>query len=304
MRSRFLQEGRRGSSAPTLPLMKKPVVFLACAALLGAAITSCDTAKQQRETGRQVTAEQVNPRTMAGLNSLDAQEKNGLIVTPYANQQRAMSEAALQVAAPSPSAVLEPGAVRFSTNVTNFRLGAQATVREPGITMSPLGQSITTIIDNEVVTEHGTTSFSENMEEGDHTVLTFLTRPNRESLKHRLAYDLRTVQVGRPEGVNDFNPKAAHIFYNLPRGTYVGDEADRILLDFFLVNTQLEEEGTQVRLTINKTPFTLARWTSYVLEGLPMGPNKIKLELIDANGAVIPGPYNSVTKTITLRPGA
>ena len=70
------------------------------------------------------------------------------------------------------------------------------------------------------------------------------------------------------------------------------------------MNTVLEEEGTSVRLTINKTPFTLGRWAAYTLEGLPMGPNTIQLELINEDGKLIPGPYNSVTKTITLRPGA
>jgi hypothetical protein len=143
------------------------------------------------------------------------------------------------------------------------------------------------------------------MTAGEHTVLTFLARSTRESLKHRLGYDLRVIRVGDGTPSNQpFNTSAPAIFYSLPRGTYAGDEADKILLDFHLVNAALEEEGTNVRLTINSTPFTLSRWVAYTLEGLPMGPNKIQLELINEDGRLIPGPYNSVTRTITLRPGA
>ena len=36
------------------------------------------------------------------------------------------------------------------------------------------------------------------------------------------------------------------------------------------------------------------------MKGLPLGEVNIKLELIDANGSIIPGPYNSVTRTVTL----
>lgn len=269
----------------------------------GLALSSCDTAKQ-RESGNQVRAEQVNPRVQANINNLEAMEKNGMLVTPYTTN-RAMNEAQLRVREPEANRVLQPGAVSFVCDVSNFRLGVPASNTEPGMAISPLGQSITTIVDNEIVNEHDAATFSENLTAGEHTILTYLTRSTRESLKHKLAYDLRTVQVGTaPAKAKPFNPKAPAIFYSLPRGTYTGDEADKILLDFYVVNAMLEEEGTQVRLTINKTPFTLGRWAAYTLEGLPMGPNTIQLELIDAEGHLIPGPYNSVTKTITLRPGA
>lgn len=269
----------------------------------GLALSSCDTAKQ-RESGSQVRAEQVNPRVQSSIANLEAMEKNGMLVTPYVGN-RSMNETQLRIREPEPGATVQPGAVNFVCDVSNFRLGVPPAAPEAGMTMSPLGQSITTIVDNETINEHATATFSENLTPGDHAVLTFLTRSTRESLKHRLAYDLRSIHVGNaPSAGPPFNSKAPALFYSLPRGTYTGDEADKILLDFYVVNTVLEEEGTSVRLTINKTPFTLGRWAAYTLEGLPMGPNTIQLELINEEGKLIPGPYNSVTKTITLRPGA
>lgn len=286
-----------------LPMTNRSTLLLAAAFGATLALSSCDTAKQ-RETGAQVRAEQVNPRVSASISNLEAMEKNGMLVTPYI-AARAMNETQLRVREPQGGSLVEPGDVKFLCEVSNFRLGSPPTVPEAGLTMSTIGQSITTIIDNETATEHATPSFSKSLAAGHHTILTFLTRATRESLKNRFAYDLRTLRVGSgPATGAPFNLKAPAIFYSLPRGTYTGDEADKILLDFYVVNATLEEEGTSVRLTVNGTPFTLGRWAAYTLEGLPMGPNKIQLELIDADGHVIPGPYNSVMRTITLRPDA
>ena len=44
----------------------------------------------------------------------------------------------------------------------------------------------------------------------------------------------------------------------------------------------------------------ITEWAPMVIKGLPMGEVAIKLELIDASGAVIPGTFNSVERTVTL----
>ena len=82
----------------------------------------------------------------------------------------------------------------------------------------------------------------------------------------------------------------------------MGADAKRIMLDFYLVNTTLEPGGNRVRATINGTEFMLDRWMPYMMEGLPAGENTVKLELVDASGTMIPGPYNSVTRKFTVAP--
>ena len=81
-----------------------------------------------------------------------------------------------------------------------------------------------------------------------------------------------------------------------------GHLARRIMLDFYLVNTTLEAGGNRVRATINGTEFMLDKWLPYMMEGLPAGENTVKLELVDASGTMIPGPFNSVTRTFTVAP--
>ena len=44
----------------------------------------------------------------------------------------------------------------------------------------------------------------------------------------------------------------------------------------------------------------IEEWVPYYIEGMPMGENTIKLELIDAEGNLIEGPFNVVERTITL----
>ncbi len=157
-------------------------------------------------------------------------------------------------------------------------------------------------MDNEPYTAHYETEFTKDIKEGEHVVLSFLSRSYHESLKHKGAYDLRKITVGRPTETMEFDESAPHMFYSRPKGEYVGPkETERVMLDFYLVNTDLSTTGNKVRATINGTEFMLDRWMPYIMEGLPMGENTIKLELVDNNGNVLPGPFNSVERKITLK---
>jgi hypothetical protein len=41
-------------------------------------------------------------------------------------------------------------------------------------------------------------------------------------------------------------------------------------------------------------------WVPYYIQGLTPGILTVKLELIDADGVLIEGPFNEVTRTVTL----
>ena len=92
-----------------------------------------------------------------------------------------------------------------------------------------------------------------------------------------------------------------HLFYSRPKGTYKGAATKKVMLDFYLVNTSISPEGNKVRATINGTEFIIDTWAPYFIEGLPMGENTIKFELIDAEGNLIPGPFNTEARIVTLQ---
>jgi hypothetical protein len=73
------------------------------------------------------------------------------------------------------------------------------------------------------------------------------------------------------------------------------------MLDFFLLNTTLSEDGNKVRATINGKEFMITEWAPQVIKGLPKGEVTVKLELLDASGNLIPGGFNEVTRTVTLK---
>ncbi|OUJ73463.1 hypothetical protein [Hymenobacter crusticola] len=275
--------------------MKVSTLLLGSA--LFVAISACDTAKQQKESSAQSTAEAVTTANAASM------EKNGIRLTPF-NDSPKYPESQLRVVAPVVGSVAPSGAVAFDYDLSNFQLTKMTGGMHAGdMANSAKGQHIHNIVDNEPYTAHYTTEFTKNIPDGQHVVLSFLSRSYHESLKHRGAYDLRVITVGNaPATPLTFDTKAPNLFYSRPKDVYSGNDTKKVMLDFYLVNTNLSPEGNKVRATINGTEFVLEQWAPYMMEGLPMGQNTVKLELVDDHGTLIPGPYNSVTRTFTLQP--
>ncbi len=231
----------------------------------------------------------------------DVMSKDGLRVYAFDDSPK-FPDAALKMIEPAAGGTVKPGPVNFSYELENYQLTkATSSPHAEHMANSHQGQHIHNLVDNQPYTAHYDTAFAKELEEGEHVILSFLSRSYHESLKHEGAYDLRVVTAGNPAQKADFDVNAPHMFYSRPKGEYTGEEAKRIMLDFYLVNTGLSPEGNKVRATINGTTFMLDRWLPYVMEGLPMGENTIKLELIGEDGKVLPGPYNSVERTITLK---
>ena len=90
------------------------------------------------------------------------------------------------------------------------------------------------------------------------------------------------------------------LFYSIPKGKYTGDDTKKLLLDFYLVNTNISPDGNKVRATINETEFIIDEWAPYYIEGLPLGEVSIKLELIDSKGNLIETPFNPSLRTVIL----
>jgi len=278
--------------------MKKSYLLLSASLLLAA--TACDSQRQAQEAETQepvaAAVEESGPAPAGEVMS-----KGDLRVYAFDDTQN-YPEAQLQLTTPAAGSTVEPGPVEFNYNLSNYEL-TRMTPHDNAehLANSHQGQHIHNIVDNEPYTAHYETKFTKDLKEGNHVILSFLSRSYHESLKHKGAYDLRVVTAGNPAEKSDFNPEGQHMFYSRPKGEYVGPETEKVMLDFYLVNTELAPDGNKVRATINGNEFMLDRWLPYILEGLPMGENTIKLELVDSNGKVIPGPFNTVERTFTLK---
>lgn len=94
--------------------------------------------------------------------------------------------------------------------------------------------------------------------------------------------------------------KRPYLTYNEPEGVFSTEKP--ILLDFYISNTQLSQDGYKVRLTLDGSDKRiLTSWTPYYIYGLKKGDHTLKLELLDPEGRVIPSLFNDTQRTITVK---
>lgn len=183
----------------------------------------------------------------------------------------------------------------FSFDIDDYKLGIQTNKDfEYNLANSAKGQHIHFIVDNGPYSAHYDQNFSKNVEEGN-VILAFLSRSYHESVKNNQAYVL--TQIGDKNNIDLSNE---FLFYSRPKGKYTGDDTKKLLLDFYLVNTNISPDGNKVRATINETEFIIDDWAPYYIEGLPLGEVSVKLELIDSTGNLIKTPFNPSIRKVVL----
>ena len=211
-------------------------------------------------------------------------------------------EALLQLKEPNNTKNIKNGAVDFKFEVNNYKLGAQTDSPNANILAnSGKGQHIHFILNNEPYSAHYTSNFTKELPSGVHHLVAFLSRSYHESVKNEESVVFKKFEVGEnPKDTIGINESAPTLIYSRPKGTYKGKDADALLLDFFVLNTTLSVNGNKVKATINGKEFMITEWKPQIIKGLPKGEITIELELIDANGNFIDGPFNKVKRTVTL----
>lgn len=205
-----------------------------------------------------------------------------------------------------PDAKLESFTYRngfFTYNIDSktYKLGAQTPDAEQKVCAnSAKGQHIHLIInDNPYVAKYNA-GFEYDVEDGEHYVLSFLSRSYHESIKSPGASSASKLTIKNKSIVKAGSIDSPMLFYSRPKGTYVGKDTKKIMLDFFLVKTGLGEYGYRVKADINGETVFFDKWQPYFIEGLPMGENKITLSLVDSQDNLVVTPYNPVTRVFTL----
>lgn len=257
-------------------------------------LAACDQGARQEgddemENGEDTTAQ-------AGQNQ-------NITVSP-AQDFKQFPDAKLTLQEPKEGTKLKGGNVKFSFNVENFELGQQTeNAQNLMLANSDQGQHIHYILDNDPYSAHYEPTFEKELSAGNHVVLAFLSRSYHASVKNKDAFIVKKFTVGDGQDTsNNVDLSNPHMFYSRPKGTYAGpDQTQKILLDFYLVNTDLGPTGNKIRATINGQEFMLDKWQPYIVEGLPMGENTFKLELLDSDGNTVASPFNPVTRTVTLK---
>ncbi|MDQ3191093.1 MAG: hypothetical protein M3Q58_05815 [Bacteroidota bacterium] len=265
-------------------------------------LNSCDQGGPETLDTAESPAETANEEV---VEPYFKEERNGIILTE-ASDSPSFHDAALSLEKPDLSKNLNAGKNTFTFNVKNFELGSSTPGEEHRpCAVSEKGQHIHWILNNTPYTAHYEPVIEKELEPGKHLLLAFLSRSYHESIKNNTAYILKQLNVGENKDQEDYNLNAPHLFYSRPKGEYEGEDTKKLLVDFYLVNTNLSENGNRIQLTVNETSFILTKWVPYQLEGLPMGENTVRIQLVDKAGMPVAGPFNdSGDRKIILKPSA
>lgn len=191
------------------------------------------------------------------------------------------------------------GKFKAKVEGTTYKLGEQTSdAPQKQCANSAEGQHIHLIIDNEPYIAKYTAEFDQEIADGEHYILSFLSRSYHESIKTATAYKAVRATVKNKSFEKTEPITGPMLFYSRPKGLYTGDDINKVLLDFYLVNADMN--SYRVEADINGEKHMLDNWQPYLIEGLPEGDNTIKLTLMDTGGQVVNAPLNPVSRTFKL----
>jgi hypothetical protein len=193
-----------------------------------------------------------------------------------------------------------PDTMLFTFDVKNYTLGNQTLdAGQKRCANSAKGQHIHFIVDNKPYEALYKPEIKTTLAQGPHIVLAFLSRSYHQSIKTKTAFVIKQIRSGNTK-LPDYDITKPMLFYSRPKAFYIGADTQNVLLDFYLVNTILSAKGNKVKATINGNTFMINDWAPFLIQGLPMGVSKIKLELVDKKGKLLPGSFSSIEREITL----
>jgi hypothetical protein len=139
--------------------------------------------------------------------------------------------------------------------------------------------------------------------EGSHTLRAFPSRPWHESIKAPHAFALVHFFVGKKPAkpfANWPDAKKALLTFSRPKGNYAGDDAKKVMVDFWLSNAKLGAKGDKVHMIFDGKESDITEWKPQWVEGLADGEHKISLDLIDAKGKPVENVFNHTERTFTI----
>jgi hypothetical protein len=92
--------------------------------------------------------------------------------------------------------------------------------------------------------------------------------------------------------------------YSRPKGEYKAEDADPIMIDFWLTGAKLQGDGGEYRIRYivdDDEPRFIDKWEPIWLSGWINGKHTVRLELLDKDGRPVEnGGYNTTSREITV----
>ena len=193
------------------------------------------------------------------------------------------------------------GTFNFTVSGSKYKLGAQTPdASQKMCANSGKGQHIHLLIDTKPYSAQYEATFEHEVTNGTHNLLAFLSRSYHESIKTDAARIAQSVTVVDGSITDSEDITEPMLFYSRPKGTYVGDDTKKIMVDFYPLNADIGKDY-KIKLQINGEVTMLDKWQPYFVENLPLGQNTIGIALVYPDGSSVPGTQTSMLQTITLR---
>ena len=243
-------------------------------------------------------------------SATDSQNKEPKVTIEVGERSPAFPGAKARFTSLEDGDVLDDNNVSVVVDVENYELGIQTeTPRAKEIANSAKGQHVHIILDNDPYFadyEAGVPFDIGVLDEGPHTLVVFPSRSYHESVKSKDSVDIVNFYVGKKEGEFMLDESKPTVIYSRPKGKYEGKDAEKIMLDFYVINVK-SKEGYQAKYTIRKNEpdavehsITMKEWKPAFVTGLTSGEYIITLQLLDKDGNLVEGPFNNTERAVTV----
>jgi hypothetical protein len=243
-------------------------------------------------------------------SATDSQNKEPKVTIEVGERSPAFPGAKARFTSLEEGDVLDDNNVSVVVDVENYELGIQTeTPRAKEIANSAKGQHVHIILDNDPYFadyETGVPFDIGVLDEGPHTLVVFPSRSYHESVKSKDSVDIVNFYVGKKEGEFMLDESKPTVIYSRPKGKYEGKDAEKIMLDFYIINIK-SSDGYQVKYTIRKNEpdavehsITIKEWKPAFVTGLTSGEYIITLQLLDKDGNLVEGPFNNTQRAVTV----
>jgi hypothetical protein len=173
-----------------------------------------------------------------------------------------------------------------------------------------MGNHIHVILDNEPYEAYfdlGRPFEFHDVKPGRHTLRVFASRPWHESYKNEGAFQMVSFIVGAGDSSKKtseaVDPTKPLLTYSRPKGEYKGEDADPIMIDFWLSNAKLKDDGGDYRIRYfidNDDARFIEKWQPVWLQGWTSGKHTVRLELLGKDQYPVKnGSYNITTREIS-----
>ncbi len=244
----------------------------------------------------------------------------------------------LKIVSPADGSVVNGSVVSVRLNLGGDLKGYQPH-KDPA---TDKGNHIHVILDNEPYEAYydpGQAFELRNVVAGKHTLRVFPSRPWHESYKNEGAFQMVMFTVkgggdaakptttntgqtmannnagggsgGQREGKDmpastavDIDPTKPLLTFSRPKGEYKGEEADPIMIEFWLTNAKLNGDGGEYRIRYiidDDEPRFIDKWEPIWLSGWVKGEHIVRLELLGPDRYPVQnGTFNATTREIIV----